>query len=72
MRALAHHLNPVVQVGNAGLTEGVQRQIDGALEAHELIKVKLGKDCPVDPSTEAAQLCTALHGHLVTATAGAL
>lgn len=48
LRALAHPLQPVVQIGKAGLTEAVTTQIDAALETHELIKVKLGRECPVD------------------------
>ena len=47
LRGLAHDLDPVVQIGNAGLTDGVIRQIDEALERHELIKVKIGQDAPV-------------------------
>ena len=41
LKALAHHLKPVVTVGQAGLHEGVLREIDTALEHHELIKVKI-------------------------------
>ena len=47
LRALAHDLDPVVQIGNAGLTDAVVKQIDDALERHELIKVKIGQDAPV-------------------------
>ena len=41
LRKLAHHLKPVVIVGNAGLTENVLAEIDNALEHHELIKVRI-------------------------------
>lgn len=41
LKSLAHHLNPVVMLGNNGLTEGVLAEIDNALEHHELIKVKI-------------------------------
>jgi len=41
LKALAHHRNPVVMIGAAGLTPAVQREIGFALKAHELIKVKL-------------------------------
>ncbi len=45
LRALAHPLKPVVQIGHNGLTDGVVSQIDGALQTHELIKIKLtGED----------------------------
>ena len=39
-KAKAHHLNPVVIIGQKGLTDAVIKEIDGALEAHELIKIK--------------------------------
>ena len=38
---MAHHLNPVVMTGAQGLTEGVHQEIEVALEAHGLIKLKL-------------------------------
>jgi RNA-binding protein len=41
LRKLAHHLKPVVIIGNAGLTENVLTEIDAALAHHELIKVKI-------------------------------
>jgi RNA-binding protein len=40
LRALAHPLKPVVQIGHAGLTDAVVTAIDGALQIHELIKIK--------------------------------
>jgi len=40
-RALAHHLDPVVFVGGDGLTPAVVREIDLALAAHGLIKVRV-------------------------------
>lgn len=44
-RADAHHLDPVVMIGNDGLTPGVLRETDAALKAHGLIKVRvLGDD----------------------------
>ena len=44
-RAEAHHLDPVVMIGNDGLTPAVQKEIDAALNAHGLIKVRvLGDD----------------------------
>lgn len=41
LRGLAHHSKPVVIIGNAGLSEMVSNEIDQALNAHELIKIKL-------------------------------
>jgi putative YhbY family RNA-binding protein len=42
LKGRAHALEPVVQVGQSGLTEAVIDEVDRALTAHELIKVKLG------------------------------
>lgn len=41
LKSLAHHLSPVVMLGNNGLTEGVLAEIENALNYHELIKVKV-------------------------------
>jgi len=44
-KAQAHHLKPVILVGQNGITEGVIKETDGALQAHELIKVQIqGED----------------------------
>ncbi len=55
LRSLAHGLKPVVQIGKNGWSEGVRAEIDGALLAHELIKVSLGRETPIDPA-ETAEL----------------
>jgi len=41
LRRLAHHLKPVIIIGNAGLSEAVLEEIKLALAHHELIKVKI-------------------------------
>lgn len=44
LRGLAHSLNPVVMLGNNGLTENVLKEIELNLNAHELIKVQVAGD----------------------------
>lgn len=44
LRSMSHALNPVVMVGNNGLTEQVLKEIDVSLNAHELIKIKVFGD----------------------------
>jgi RNA-binding protein len=39
LRRLAHPMNPVVMLGNAGLTEAVVAELQRALTDHELVKV---------------------------------
>ena len=42
LKARAHALEPVVHIGHAGLTDALVGEIDRALIAHELIKVRAG------------------------------
>lgn len=40
LKSLAHTRQPVVMIGNQGLTAAVLKEIEHALNAHELIKIK--------------------------------
>jgi len=40
LRGLAHPRNPIVLIGQHGLTPGVAQELDSALTAHELVKVR--------------------------------
>ncbi|TFW28667.1 ribosome assembly RNA-binding protein YhbY [Massilia horti] len=44
LRAEAHGLNPVVMIGEAGLTPAVMKEISSSLDAHGLIKVRVFGD----------------------------
>ena len=55
LRSQAHHLDPIVHVGKESLTPEVTKAIDEALEARELIKVGVLKNCFDDPN-EIAQI----------------
>ncbi|MEM7408917.1 MAG: ribosome assembly RNA-binding protein YhbY [Myxococcota bacterium] len=46
LRKLAHDLDPVVQVGASGVSESVVAAVDGALAAHELIKLRIAHERP--------------------------
>jgi len=61
LRALAHHLKPLVTVADKGLTDAVVAEITRALSDHELIKVKLraGRDTRKLWATRIAGLCQA-------------
>lgn len=43
-RADAHHLEPAVMIGAAGLTPAVRKEVDAALQAHGLVKVRVALD----------------------------
>ena len=55
LRSQAHHLDPVINIGKESLTPEVTAAIDEALEARELIKVGVLKNCMDDPN-EIAQI----------------
>ena len=59
LRALGHHLDPVLQIGHEGLSEAVVAQATAQLEAHELIKVKVGESSPLSRHDASSQLATA-------------
>lgn len=42
LRNLAHHLKPVISIGQNGITDNVLTELDIALNHHELVKIKLG------------------------------
>jgi RNA-binding protein len=44
LKARAHALEPFVQTGGAGITDAVVKEVDRALTAHELLKVRVGTD----------------------------
>lgn len=64
LRSLAHHLSPVVHVGKEGVTHALRRQVDRALDDHELIKVRVGENSPEDRFQVAEDLTTWLGAHL--------
>ena len=56
LRGLGHHLKPVVWVGQHGLSDAVLNEIGVALDAHELIKVKIAADRD-ERAMLAAEIC---------------
>ena len=65
LRARAHHLNPVVMIGQHGLTEAVIRETETALNAHELIKVRVLGDERDERLLIGEELCAATGAQLV-------
>ena len=47
LRALAHPLRPVVNLGKQGLSQETRREIEVQLLDHELIKLKVLDNCPL-------------------------
>lgn len=60
-RGDAHHLDPVVLIGDQGLTDAVVREADLALKAHGLIKVRMFSDNRPDREAALASLADRLN-----------
>jgi len=60
LKGRAHSLNPVVLLGNAGLSDAVLQEIDHALNAHGLIKVRV----PLDDKTERDEIFKSIAARL--------
>lgn len=65
LRAEAHHLDPMVRVGQQGLTPSVINSLDDALRTHELVKVKLGTKDLIKPQDAANALALATNSAVV-------
>jgi len=62
LRGLAHKTKPVVFIGRNGITDTLNRSIDDALTAHELIKVKYIDFKEKEKKTEIAGTIEKTHG----------
>jgi RNA-binding protein len=67
LRALGHHLEPLVQVGKLGITDAVVGAVDQALADHELVKVRIGTECPDPRDSVAERLAPAVKGEVAQA-----
>lgn len=65
LKSLAHPLKPVVMVGAKGLTDAVIRELQGAFESHELLKLRLSGIERAEKAALAAQLATSTGAELV-------
>jgi len=65
LRAQAHHLSPVVLLGQHGLTEAVMAEIELALGIHELIKVRIPGQDREDKKAMMHQIATTTAAELV-------
>lgn len=64
LRGIGHDLDPVVFVGKEGLTESLVKATAAALLTHELIKVRILPEAPIDRKEAANELAQATHSAL--------
>ncbi|GIP39551.1 putative RNA-binding protein YqeI [Paenibacillus sp. J31TS4] len=65
LRSLAHHLDPIFQVGKGGVNEHLITHINDAIETRELIKVSILNNCLEDKNEIAADLAARSGSELV-------
>ena len=65
LRSRGHHLEPVVFAGREGLTPTLIAALEAALKAHELIKIKIGQNCPLERNTAGEELARRTDSTLV-------
>ena len=65
LRAQAHHLKPVVLVGQNGVTPAVVEEIDRALDDHELIKVRMRGHDRESRAAAVSEICDQLEAEKV-------
>ena len=56
LRALGHHLDPLLQIGHEGITDAVVAHAEAQLRRHELIKVRVLESAPLDRREAAGEL----------------
>ncbi len=65
IKAAAHHLNPVVRIGQRGVSEAVALETDRALNDHETIKVHIAEDDRAVRRRMAEELAAACRAALI-------
>lgn len=65
LRSLANTMDPVIQVGKAGVTETLSKQTDDALTARELIKVRVLPNSGQERDPMAQELSQAVNAEVV-------
>ena len=57
LRGLGNVLDPVMQIGKEGLTDNSFEAINLLLEARELVKIKVLKNCPISAKEASKEVC---------------
>lgn len=65
LRSMAHHLQPIFQVGKGGANDHLVRHVSEALEVRELIKISVLNNCMDDPKEIAVEVADAAGAELV-------
>lgn len=72
LRGLGNALDPVMQIGKEGFSEGAKDTLQGLLEARELVKIKVLKNCEMSPKDLMEIICKSLSAEPVQVIGGVL
>lgn len=61
LRSLSNHLDPIFQLGKGGIEEAFLRQLEEALEARELIKIKVLSNSGFDAREASDIICSSIN-----------
>ena len=64
-RAMANEYETILQIGKSGILDTTVKQANDALEARELIKVKILETCPTNVKDTASSLAEATNSDVV-------
>ena len=65
LSGLASKMTPILQIGKSSLTPEIITAVDEALEARELIKISVLKNCFDDPRAIAETMAERIHSQVV-------
>lgn len=65
LKAMANNLDPIFQIGKNGVTENFIKQVDEALEAREIIKIKVLNNSFLDAKEIASELAEKTNAEFV-------
>ena len=65
LRGLANSLDTIFQIGKGGVSENTVKQVDDALEARELIKLRVLETSPVSAREAADEIAEKTHSDVV-------
>ena len=65
LRSMAHHLQPIFQVGKGGVNENLIKQVEETLEVRELLKISILNNCEDDKREIAEEIAQGVKAELV-------
>lgn len=65
LRGMANDMETILQVGKSGISENTIKQVNDALEARELIKLRVLETCPLTSREAADQLAAETNADVV-------